>query len=722
MNRNILKWIIYGGLFLIPFVPFLVFSSFYFPFITSKAFVWRIIVELVLASWILLAVLEPKYRPKKSIVLYCFIAFTFIIGVADAFGVSPIKSFWSNFERMEGYITILHLLGLFFVMASMFAENEWKKWWNTSLVASFFMSLYCLLQLAGVLDIHQSGARVDGSLGNSAYLAVYMLFHIFFAWFLLEKEKKGSFMKWIYGSMIFLQTIILYYTATRGAILGLLGGLLVVALLNLKNKEQPGVKKISIIGIVLFFVLIGGFLGIKDTGFVKNSAVLSRFSNISISELKTEGRSFIWPMALKGVMEKPILGWGQENFNYVFDEHYNPAMYNIEPWFDRAHNIFLDWAISGGLLGLLAYLSLYVALLVSIWKKDKVFTFLDRTILTGLICAYFFHNLFVFDNLISYVLFVALLAYVHSRTVPQTLPEVKKVNTITFMYASPIVVICLIGVLYFVNIQPIMGNMSLINGLQSAGGSTAQKQQVLGYFTDAHDASRLGRPESVEWIVSSTQQLLNSDVSTENKNAYFAFAKTSIENLLIELPTDARYQILAGSFYTQTGFPDDALKHLDVAKALIPGKQAVYIELGSAYLNKGDVINSLKNFKMAYEMAPANTDAQIIYLIGGLYAHDSNVMNQMTALIPENTLVTDDRIAGALLNTKDYSDLILFLKKRIILKPTDIQSYASLAAAYIKLGDKTSAIQVLQNMETVIPASKDQAEQYIKGIQNGTIK
>ncbi len=722
MNKQILKKIIFIGLFLIPFIPFLVSSSLFFPFITTKAFAFRVIVEIIFGAWIILALVEPKYRPKKSIILYCLLAFMAVIGLADIFGVAPIKSFWSNFERMEGYITILHLGALFVVMGSVFREIEWKRWWNTSLVASFIMVLYGFGQLAGVFEIHQGGARVDGSLGNAAYLAVYLLFHIFFAFMLLMREKKGSFLQWVYGTLILLQTIILYYTATRGAILGFIGGLFLVALFNIKNKENKKVERASRVSFVLLLVVIGGFLLARDTSFVKESPVLSRFSSISLAEIKTEGRSFIWPMAVKGVMERPILGWGQDNFNYVFSEHYDPAMYRLEPWFDRAHNIFLDWAIAGGLLGLLAYLSLYFALLISIWKRDKDFSHLDRSILTGLISAYFFHNLFVFDHLVSYIFFISLLAYVHSRTTIPT-PETKESSTKILIYAGPVVAILLVTTLYFVNIKPIKANQNLISALKTVqAGDTVSIQKASGYFNTAFEQSRLGRPEMVEWIVSSSQQILSSEISTEEKNNYFNFAKGAIDKILVELPTDARYRILAGAFYGKTGFPDQALEHLNIAKTLIPGKQMVHIELGSAYLNKGDTENALKNFKYAYELAPGYPDAQMIYLIGGIYANDTNVVNQMMAIIPEATLATDDRLSGALLNTKNYSALVQLLQKRLELKPNDPQSYIGLAATYVKMGDKYSAIGVLRNMAGTLPESKDQAEEYIKGINDGTLK
>ena len=68
----------------------------------------------------------------------------------------------------------------------------------------------------------------------------------------------------------------------------------------------------------------------------------------------------IWNISWQGVKERPILGWGQDNFSFVFTKYYNPQMYAQEPWFDRSHNVFLDWLVAAGVVGLIAYLYLFL--------------------------------------------------------------------------------------------------------------------------------------------------------------------------------------------------------------------------------------------------------------------------------------------------------------------------------------------------------------------------
>ena len=125
-------------------------------------------------------------------------------------------------------------------------------------------------------------------------------------------------------------------------------------------------------------------------------------------------------MCLAGVEERPLLGWGQGNFGYVFARHFQPSLYNVEPWYDRAHNIVLDWLIAGGILGALAYFSIFlVAFYYLGWrglvKRDTVFTITETAVLIGLLSGYLVHNLVVFADPMSYLFFAITLAYIHAK-------------------------------------------------------------------------------------------------------------------------------------------------------------------------------------------------------------------------------------------------------------------------------------------------------------------
>lgn len=647
MNSQILHRIIFIGLFTILFIPFLVSSSLFFPYITSKAFTFRIIVEIIFIAWFLLALIEVKYRPKKSAILYAVLGFLAVIGLADLFGVAPVKSFWSNFERMEGFVTLLHLGMFFVVISSVFKELDWKRWWNTSLAVSFLMVLYCLLQIIGLKTIQQGGVRVDGTFGNAIYLAVYMLFHIFIALLFFWRERKSVVLRWIYGLLILSQVFILYNTATRGAIIGFLSGLFVVTILNLKNKEDAAIRKVSMAVLAVLVIVVGGFISIRNTTFVRESPVLVRFATITTDELKTGGRSFVWPMALEGFKERPLLGWGQENFSYIFQKHYTPDMFHLEPWFDRAHNIFLDWAVAGGLLGLIFYLSLYVTLLFSIWKEKTTLSHTEKSILIGLVTAYFFHNFFVFDHLISYILFFSLLAYVHSKSGSTLFEEQPIAGVQIKRIALSAVGILLVLSLYFVNVKPLMGNIFLIEALKSVQ-TPGKMPDALQYFQKSYNSSGLGRSEVAEHLATRAVTIFSSDeISIEEKNAFFSFTKDVVVGTTLILEDDSRSELMVGSFLSTTGQFDEALAHLERAKTLMSGKQQIYFEIGAVYINQNKPLQALEVFKEAYELAPEYQEAEIIYLIGAIYAGDHVLEQRLISELPKDIVTKDSRIFSA---------------------------------------------------------------------------
>ena len=344
--KQVAKWTALIALFLVPLTPLIVGNSFFFPFITGKAFFFRIVVEFAVAAWIVLALLDREYRPRFSWIGAAVLAFVLWMFVADAFAINATKAFWSNFERMEGWVLLAHLLGFFFATSAVLRrEVKWRAWFFASLLVSAVISGYALLQLAGSLPIHQGSVRIDASLGNSAYFAIYLLFNVFIALWLALTEK-SSWLTWSLIALATLETILIFFTETRGTILGLVGALTLATLLTALTAGKHA-RRFAAAALILIVILAGGFYAFRDSSFVQDNHVLQRIASISLDDGAT--RFTIWRMAFKGVLERPLTGWGQEGFNYIFNKYYDPSLHSQEPWFDRAHNAFIDWLTAGGI-------------------------------------------------------------------------------------------------------------------------------------------------------------------------------------------------------------------------------------------------------------------------------------------------------------------------------------------------------------------------------------
>src|SRR3990167_1186872 len=158
--QKILRSVIFTALFLIPvfvlfpmpFWPFNFTNSMFFPFITGKAFYFRALVETAFSIWVILAFLDPRYRPKISPLTIGVTLFAVIALLADLMGVNPLRSIWSNFERMEGWLVIAHLWMFYMGATNIFgnvAEGKrlWHRWLNVSLSIAVVVTIYALTQL-----------------------------------------------------------------------------------------------------------------------------------------------------------------------------------------------------------------------------------------------------------------------------------------------------------------------------------------------------------------------------------------------------------------------------------------------------------------------------------------------------------------------------------------------------------------------------------------------
>ena len=735
-SLKILRYIILAGVFLTPFLVLVVIGSLFFPFITGKNFSFRIITEIIFALWLVLIIFDKRYLPRnkdwRNLLLLSLLAFTLFVFLSAVFGVNFYRSFWSNYERMEGVLAYLHLFALFLVFISVInSEKLWKIFFNTSLGVSVIVGIYGLLQLAGKLAIHQGSTRLDATFGNASYLAVYAVFHIFIAALLFFKSKNWRPWRWFYVPIVILNSVVLYFTATRGAILGFVGGLIIAFFLNLFFNPSKKIKIISFSFLVgaVFIIII--FLALKNSSFIQNSPVLSRFSNISFTERTTESRLVIWKMSWQGFLERPIFGWGPENYNLVFNKYYQPVLWSQEAWFDRAHNVFLDKLTENGIFGLLSYLGLFVFSLYYLWPPraslarggfpKNSFALSESIIFTSLLAAYFFHNLFVFDNITSLIFFYAVLAYILSRSKiddneGKTERQYQKNNGAKTAYVF-VISIAAIFVIYYVNIPAILAGNDLIKALSFS--SQGQLEKSLAEFQSAISRNSLGTGEAREQLSSfASQVLVFQEADNSFKQKVFDVSVSEMKKQLDQSPTDIRYMIFLASIYNKAQRYDDSINILQKATEISPNKQQLYFELGTSYINKKDYAAAVGVLKKAFNLDQSFLEARKHYAVALIYSGNVNAADELMKDYG-GTIVTDERFIFAFLTSKMYDRVIGILEKFIENDPNNYQYYVNEAVVYLNMGDRQTATEKLQKAIELNPDFKAQGEYYINEIKAG---
>lgn len=648
--------------------PLIVSTSLYFPFITGKAFFMRSCILLAAVLYVVLVSVDKTYRPRMSMLMYSVLGFMVVLVASWMNSIAPDRSFWSNFERMEGLVTLLYMAVLFVVAGAAIKKREWPWVMNISLGLSVIVGLYA------TGDFEKGITRISGTLGNSSYLGVYALIHIFFAVLAVlmmyrgkreeelltsgnhnhtQKLSNASYIYMgIYGLLALFNMYILFYTGTRGSFVGLVAGLLLTSG-YLAWKEKNKILRYGSMGVlVAVFVSVVLLGALKNTEFITSSPVLSRFAALITTDVKGvlanqgEARTILWKMSYQGVKERPLLGWGQDTFGYVFAKYYDPGMYAQEQWFDRSHNVFMDWLISAGVLGLVGYLLLFVFALMCIFSKRARLTVIEKAVLIGLLAAYFIHNLFVFDNLSSYILFFLLLAYVHDRYTHDNAvvhTETKKgsddLDPVTIAVASAFFALLIVSYVGYKTVyQPYAQNRLLIDSMLLANDQSKITVEMLPKmkkvpmdvvhtnFKKIFDMGHTGETEAYEQLMSvAMSAIASATVSDTTKVDFIELYQARIAYHEEKNAADPRYAYFATNFYDNLGATDQAIVYAKKSYDLSPQKQSFAYNLAILTLKKNDTQGALTLLKKAYEDAPKNSSAFENYI--AILLEDAKINN-----------------------------------------------------------------------------------------------
>ena len=697
---NYYAWSIKLLIFVIPFLSFWISRSLFFPYITGRNFLFRILIEIAFALWIGLVILDKNYRPKLTPIILAVLAFVTIVGLADFLGIDPYNSFWSRLERMEGYMMILHIGAYFMILTSVFrTKKEWFVFWNLFVIAGILVGFYGVLQLLGIKEAIQGGdVRIDGTIGNPTYLAAYLTLVIVAALILLfNSDKKGW--KYFYSGAVVFFFFLIFFTATRGAFLSFLLAIpifLVLYLIFFRGQDAKEVlfKKIAIGTLAAMIILPAVLLSLRSTNIVKESEVLSRITSVSLAERTIKSRFLIWGIAWKAFQERPILGWGQENFLQAFSKYYDPRLYGQEPWFDRPHNIVFEWLVNGGIFGLAAYLALFAALYWGIIKSLKSGSVGKKEGIVLLVApmAYFVQNFFVFDNFNTYILFFGLLAYVNRLAYvnSEISPDNKEARTNISLAGAGIGLIASAVAIYFVNFKPMMESRWIINSLMSTALPENAAYSTLQAFKKALSYNTFANVEALEQLARIGSLLTNADIPNQDKIPFLQFTINELEKYLKDHPNNIRLHLMLANLYQSARVINpqliyNARDHIKAALELSPKKQQILFLAADNYLANREIDKAIELLKTAADLETSNRDAYVNIATVGILVDRKDLVEEAK----ENL----NKIRLNAVDEKNPSSPIRYYM-------SDIKR---IAEVYLNVGQKSKAIELYNHILSLHP-------------------
>ena len=271
---------------------------------------------------------------------------------------------WKNFMFMP----ILYIIAYYNL-----TERKWKYALFVLLFFSFLAMDYKFhLSFRWVKHTHYfEKSRLGGTLAFlgpnelGSFHTIYTLFIV--GLFLVDKH---FWRRVAYSLLILGGTYSLMYSFSRGAYVGLVVGLLFIGIIRSR-------KLVPVLVVFLIFwksILPLSVLERIEGTIVEEGATTTDVVSVGETKLETAGRTAVWGRAFDLFLKNPIFGTGYSTHQ------------RITEW--DTHNVYLEFMVEQGIIGLFIYLWLYALALRSGWRLyRRADEELPRALGFGFLCA-----------------------------------------------------------------------------------------------------------------------------------------------------------------------------------------------------------------------------------------------------------------------------------------------------------------------------------------------
>ncbi len=359
---------LFGFLFLIVLIIPLAFSEFnYESFEIIKYALLFIFTGLALAF----GLAANKQQEDKAVrgpkaLFYCLALFWLWALLSSLLAWDKNYSFFGFYARFTNGFLFYTLWSILLALFCLLGLDKIKALLKTLIFTSGLVALWGLLQSVGfgfylgfTTDFFNRAA--PSFLGNPDFSSMFVaaLLPLTLAFLYQSCSLKSRV---YYGVSVALQLWSLAIFASRGALLGLAAGLLVAVVLTLIFSK--GSRKFLIL--IVLTLLLSLWFGSEFLNFARPNAVATTasFNN----DPNISNRLGVWKLSLGSVKKRPVFGVGLGNFELMF-EHDRKSPIVASGFFDDAHNLPLELAVTGGLPFLLLFLGLIALAVISALKQ-----------------------------------------------------------------------------------------------------------------------------------------------------------------------------------------------------------------------------------------------------------------------------------------------------------------------------------------------------------------
>jgi len=402
------------------------------------------------------------------------------------------------------------------------------------------------------------------------------------------------------------------------------------------------------------------------------------------------------------MMEKPILGYGPENFNIPFDKHYSglSAMEAASlpgSFFDKAHNFLIEIGTTTGILGLLAFFSVWFAVFWMLFRqKAGSINYFDKSILIASIIAYFVQDLFNIDTISSFIyiyLLFALTVFVSAKNIEETENPViaeenvsKNKKIFCFFTALVLIPLSLFSIKEY-NIDFLRANYlnNLANQYFQEGNYDLSFQV---YEKGIQKWSYLSHDLCHKYASALSQYATTIRASNPEKSKESATKALELINKAAkEQPHFNRSWILGGvisTFLIESGYPSfqkEADYYFEKAVEMSGNRSFTWVNWGKEYILLGDYKTAKQKIAKAHEIYPDGQEPY--FMLGIVNIYENNPLEAAKFFALANKMWGDSDQSGF----DPHGEDSLLQKARAYQKINDL---VNLEATYGKLKTRYS--------------------------------
>lgn len=625
------------------------------------------------------------------------------------FSVQIYASLFGTYGRFVGIFTLLNFLYLIFLAIHVIkTKKQLHALITISIGMAFALAIFGLMQKYSDPNTSKLGAtfqrivgdpkfwtqdptdRVFGTIGHSNHFGAYLSFHVMLALGMLLMMKDW-WKRMMLGFSAVIMVFTVFGTASRGALLGLVAGMMVFLFFTLKiiwPRNKGG------------YVIVTIFIGMLLALFALRGPLLEKAKTLNVVQRSLETIQFMkdgnipdrvswWYSSWEMFKDHPFLGQGLSTFSEVYNgyrrkDYRAPGNIQDTTTPEYAHMEFFDILATQGIVGFFSYVLLVGSVLMllakAVWRGKKSNRWLHLGILAALITylAQVLLSFGVITTLTFFYLFIGVgVAAVFLDAKEDELPAVDPLHLQSKECFSKVPYasshkkgrtkyefqekkIMLGGKTYFIAF--------VILFFAIAGYYFSFRQfEAEYYFRQAKQQSKLGNFQQAWTYYQKTIYLMPYEYVYFHDYAEDLFTVTS---KYITMKSDE--EVLNRNFVEVVGVYLRAIE-------LSPFQPYLHANLGLAYLAISDIYSQLQRMDDARKL------------------HEFGVEEYKTAIkLGKNNPIYAYTLGYAYHQLNEYANAIPYLQMALEIRDPMNNIYYLLASSYFHIGDKVKALEWIQ--------------------------